>query len=440
MARAKLRPAILMLTCVAIAAVPAAAGPGATTHPGATRPADPAPLLAAPPAPPTPSGQAVATPTKVRTLILGSANQPSRIAAVARQHPPDVPLAEEGATLRRSAGARVLRAAATSEPFSAVGVTWRDDPAIGVVSVAVRTRRNLQSGWSAWSTVDAEADEGPARGPAMRGGAELVWTGPSRGVEVVVTSLGGVVPGDVRVDLIDPGYRPSDNDPARRRAGGTGGSAVAGLASKANYGNNVVTIRSRADWGADERQMKWPPEYAPSVKAVVVHHTATTNSYSWPQVPAILRSIYRFHAVSRGWGDIGYNVIVDRFGYAWEGRAGGLTKAVIGAHAGGFNTGTSGIAVIGDFRSSQPPAIAVEGLARVIAYKLGTAGVNPRIYTIHTGGPSTRYKQRVTIRIPTVYPHKLTSLTACPGRYLESLLSRVRLRAAYLIYRYRIRP
>ena len=70
----------------------------------------------------------------------------------------------------------------------------------------------------------------------------------------------------------------------------------------------------------------------------------------------MMRSIYRYHAVSRGWGDIGYNVIVDKFGRRWEGRAGGLASTVVGAHAGGFNSGTFGVSMLGNYESVNPPS------------------------------------------------------------------------------------
>ena len=88
-----------------------------------------------------------------------------------------------------------------------------------------------------------------------------------------------------------------------------------------------------------------------------MHHTADTNNYTADQVPAMMRSIYRYHTVSRGWGDIGYNVIVDKYGRLWEGRFGGLASTVIGAHAGGFNTGTFGVSMLGNYDTTPttPP-------------------------------------------------------------------------------------
>src|SRR5690606_21938388 len=111
------------------------------------------------------------------------------------------------------------------------------------------------------------------------------------------------------------------------------------------------TVNTRASWGA--RGAKEPPSIASSgLKLAVVHHTASTNAYSASQVPSILRSMQAFHMDGNGWNDIGYNFLVDRFGNVWEGRGGGVDKAVIGAHAGGFNTGSVGVSVIGNFEST----------------------------------------------------------------------------------------
>jgi hypothetical protein len=85
-----------------------------------------------------------------------------------------------------------------------------------------------------------------------------------------------------------------------------------------------------------------------------MHHTADGNNYTADDVPGDHALDVRYHAVSRGWGDIGYNVIVDKFGRLWEGRYGGLASTVIGAHAGGFNTGTFGVSMLGNYDSSRP--------------------------------------------------------------------------------------
>jgi hypothetical protein len=104
--------------------------------------------------------------------------------------------------------------------------------------------------------------------------------------------------------------------------------------------------------GAPTRPSARHPSYSSTIEAVgcTTRPAATTTPR---RRPGILRSFYAFHTQSRGWSDLGYNVLVDRFGTAWEGRWGGLDKAVIGSHAGGFNTDTTGISMIGRTTASR---------------------------------------------------------------------------------------
>ena len=127
---------------------------------------------------------------------------------------------------------------------------------------------------------------------------------------------------------------------------------------------------TRAEWGAS----KCPPREAPlygTVKAVHVHHTVSLNDYSPAEAPAIVLAICRYHRNSNGWNDIGYNALVDKYGVLYEGRAGGLDQAVVGAQAQGFNSETAGIASIGDHTSVAATPETLSALASYIRWKLG---------------------------------------------------------------------
>ena len=126
-------------------------------------------------------------------------------------------------------------------------------------------------------------------------------------------------------------------------------------------------IVPRSAWQADESIVRAKPEYADTLRMAYVHHTAGTNSYTRLQAPAVVRAIEVYHVKGNGWNDIGYNALVDRFGTVYEGRCGGIDRNVVGAHAKGFNTGSFGIAVMGDFRTVDPPAAAVDALVRTLA-------------------------------------------------------------------------
>jgi hypothetical protein len=305
-----------------------------------------------------------------------------------------------------------------TEPFSAVGVTWAQSEEVGDVTVQLRTR-SIGGTWRAWTTVeqdDAEP-EGPGAPAELRGGTAPVWTGPARGIEVIVQAPDGTTPEDVQLQLVDPGRSAADRAPG-----------APDITDQAHAATTMPAIYSRAQWGADESLMRWDPEYAPTIKAATIHHTADGNTYAAADVPAILRSMYAYHAVSRGWGDIGYNVVVDRFGRAWEGRSGGLASTVVGAHAGGFNTGTFGVSMLGNYDVVAPSAVTLDTVAAVVAWKLSLYGVDPRGTTTLTsgGGGTSKYAAGVKVTVPTVFAHRDVGSTACPGRYAYSRMDDIR--------------
>ena len=112
-----------------------------------------------------------------------------------------------------------------------------------------------------------------------------------------------------------------------------------------------------------------PPQYG-TVKTGFVHHTVNANNYTRAEVPALIRGIYAYHVESRGWRDIGYNFLVDRFGRIWEGRYGGVNKAVVGAHTLGYNEVSFAMSAIGNFDIAKPPQAVVDAYAALFAWKL----------------------------------------------------------------------
>ena len=72
----------------------------------------------------------------------------------------------------------------------------------------------------------------------------------------------------------------------------------------------------------------------------------------------MLRAIFAFHRYVNGWNDIGYNFVVDLYGRIFEARAGGIDEPVVGAHAGGYNYFSSGVAMLGSFMETPISAAA----------------------------------------------------------------------------------
>jgi uncharacterized protein with LGFP repeats len=345
------------------------------------------------------------------------AETPAPEATVPEDEPTDDDVVVSGDELRGVPALTVSQP--ETEPFSSVGVTWQEDPSITDVVAQIRVKR-AGGGWSGWTTLaadDVEQEESPQPGLVRRGGTAPYWTGPAQGVEVVVQGSRGEVPQDVRVALVDPGHSNADAVPS-----------VAGVQDQANAAVSMPPIISRAAWGADESLMQWTPQYAPTIKAATVHHTADSNNYTADQVPAIMRSIYAYHSQTRGWGDIGYHMIVDKFGRIYEGRAGGLASTVIGAHAGGFNMSTFGVSMLGNYDVAAVPQATVNAVADAIAWKLSLYKVNPAGSTVLTsaGGGTSKYPAGQQVTLPTIFGHRDVGSTVCPGRYGYARMPEIR--------------
>ncbi|MFD6551171.1 N-acetylmuramoyl-L-alanine amidase [Streptomyces sp. NPDC058398] len=296
-----------------------------------------------------------------------------------------------------------------------------------------------------------EPEEGTGGGPENR-----------RAAAPATASL----PGGLRLELVDPGGDPPS--PEDRTAGRAGGASP-GLRAKAvpagvtNGGGTKATvipalsreettrtyfpdgtaqrratpyigprprIVTRHGWGANENLRERGFLYTKTVKAAFVHHTASGNKYSCSQVPSIIRSIYRYHVVSSGWRDIGYNFLVDKCGTIYEGRAGGVAKAVMGAHTRGFNTNSMGIAVIGTFGATKPTDAALKAISRLTAWKLGLYGANPRGKTYLKSAGGNLYRKGKNVRLNVISGHRDGFATECPGRLLYGKLGSARTTAA----------
>jgi hypothetical protein len=301
---------------------------------------------------------------------------------------------------------------AVSDADQLVGVTW----ASGTAQVRVRWR--TPTGWTAWETPEDDSDVPVAqeRG-STRPGTEPVWRPP--GATSVQTRVTGTARGLQLVRVGDGAVRTT-------RSLGT-------PAAHAADGSRLLgRVHTRADWGADESLRKGKPSYATRVEAVVVHHTAGGNDYRPEDVPSKIRADYAYHVTVRGWSDLGYNLVVDRFGGIWEGRAGGFGRATIGAHAAGFNTGTLGVSLLGDMTRAAPTEHTVDAMAKVAAYAGASWQFDPQDEVTLTSRGSPRYPSGTEVRLGRVHGHRDTGRTACPGA-LYDRLGDIRLGAARLL-------
>ncbi len=191
-------------------------------------------------------------------------------------------------------------------------------------------------------------------------------------------------------------------------------------------------IVPRSGWQADEAIRRAKPVYADTLRMAHVHHTAGTNTYTRLQAPAVVRAIQLYHVEGNGWNDIGYNALVDRYGTVYEGRYGGIDRNVVGAHARGFNTGSFGIAVMGDFRTADPPAAAVDALVRTLAWRLDAAHVDALSTFNGISSGNERFGAGIPVFLRVVSGHRDTGLTTCPGERLYAQLPAIARRVAAL--------
>ncbi|MEU3795005.1 peptidoglycan recognition protein family protein [Streptomyces fructofermentans] len=216
----------------------------------------------------------------------------------------------------------------------------------------------------------------------------------------------------------------------------TPGDAGRPVAARAAVGHTAARpeIVPRERWLGDAAFRRPPVRYAGRVSAVFVHHTDSPNGYDCADTPRIIQSLYTGQAGARHWDDIGYNFLVDRCGTVYEGRAGGVDRAVVGAHTQGFNVGTAGIAAIGTFTEGVPvPKAMTDAVAAVAAWKLGLTDTDPRarVNLVSTNSLS-RYRAGTRATFTAVSGHSDGYSTECPGAALTARLPEIRQRAAHL--------
>ena len=282
-------------------------------------------------------------------------------------------------------------------PFSMVGVGFQG----GVGESTLLRVLQPDDTWSEWVALEVgghggdegteEAVDGQDRAPT----SEPVWVDEAVGYEIDLPPDAT----DVQVHLVREGEQEVvlDQDDA----------GVAAIGPPAGQ----PPIATRGQWGA--APFRGTPAYASRIVRAVIHHTVNGNGYSQGQVPGMIRGIQSYHQNANGWSDIGYNFVVDRFGTIWEGRGGGITNRVIGAHAAGANTGSVGAAVLGDFTSAAPPEVVINRLQTLVGWKLALDGVQPQ------AGNVLGHRQAGT------------TPTACPGQALFNRMGDIRNGAAF---------
>ena len=344
------------------------------------------------------------------------------------------------------------------DDFLVAGFTWTggegDAPPDGV-RIYLRVRQNGQ--WSPWylnEPSDAGRDDG-----AGRAGTDELVTGGADAVQASVVGDAAALPADLTLALVpdhpsgesdlgaadvrtaeaeptgvaaasaaQSGLR-DDRGPAENLTGATAVQLPAAAPAAAQDDPSAL-VTTREEWGANPAYLNWWPNYAPA-DHVVVHHTAGTNDYTAEQSPSIVRGIYYYHAVILGWGDIGYNFLVDKYGQVFEGRYGTLDSdpgtMVVGGHAYGANTGTMGISMMGNYSSVSPSEIQIERVGQMAGWFLARAGIaDAHGSSGFTFRATQKYRRGQTIDLDTISAHRDVGYTTCPGDAGYSAMGQIR--------------
>lgn len=308
------------------------------------------------------------------------------------------------------------------------------DAELALADIEVRVSADAKT-WSEWYAAHADHDmEDPEAGEHY---AQPIPVEASRYAQYRIAA-GATEIESVALTFMDVTDLNSPPDPLARLAGDVSRAWRLMTTPLVADAAVAVAVKTRAQWGADSSILRAAPRYSTWKKAIV-HHTVTTNSYG--DAASQIRSIYYYHSVTRRWGDIGYNYLVDKWGNVWQGRAGNENS--IGAHASGWNTGTMGVSTLGDFSSARPTTSMIDSVAKLIAAKLGARGIQPMGSDAFTHEEQDRSGRWVDVRSspPNVMGHRDAvdkvgargAATACPGTRLYAVLETIRGKAQALV-------
>lgn len=319
---------------------------------------------------------------------------------------------------------------ADTKPFTLVGVTATEPFAEGT-RVLVRVQED--SGWSSWTPLEISMDQPDgAEAENILYGTQPLLTNSATGVEVRIDTPDGVEVTEPSMVLLDSPTISTDSAIPEPDLDSTNSGPISTVAAS-TVSAPMPAIISRSEWGADESLRRSGPKFAPTIKAAFIHHTASKSNYTPEEAPSQMRNLYTYFTKGLKYSDMAYNFIVDRFGRLYEGRGGGMDKAVVGGHTAGFNDQTFAISALGNFQTfkpNDPEMVAmVDSVSSLLAWKLSMNHRDPNGQTTlvsDSGAGTSKYKPGQTATALVVGGHGDIGSTSCPGKYLEAQLPAIR--------------
>lgn len=339
-------------------------------------------------------------------------------------------LVAQGATPRSiDRQSRILDPNTPPQQFTALVVRWQVNGELASIQLAVRIQ--TASGWGEWQALspndefadpDALANHATSTMistdiPATAWQAQLMLSPNSTSY---VTQISGItmntqLPNASRRVLTSAAFStPNGSKPA--------------IVSRTTWGDSSVALWDQRAANGETTNATWLPEPAeianPSM--ITIHHTATPNDALGSDWAARVRSIWRYHTITHGWGDIGYHFLIDPNGVIYSGRLNGVRDngtIIDGAHAYGYNRANIGISMMGTFNDVAPTTAAQNALNSLIAWITTTYHITPN---------TTAYYAYKNVILNTIVGHRDISIggTTCPGGVLHNLIPGIRVTAA----------
>lgn len=337
-------------------------------------------------------------------------------------------------------------------PFNAdfVGVHWKgsetDEESL---EVFVRSSVDGET-FSEWTLVPIDIDEGKNGPRADEIFGSLIGIGGSSFAQVRVDFLPGQKTSP-RVKSLSFTFLNSSEDSKKTvqtlsflsRSAAVADSV--GSVQKTSVHGKTISIIPREAWGADESYRlnsdgseSWPRSYH-GTRKLVFHHTAVKSSNGQTDLAtneATLRSMYYYQAVTQGWGDIGYNALVDAAGNIYEGRYGThgdswtrsnptsddiMVLDTEGGHAASYNSGSFGVSAFGDFTKYSVPSAQLSGLEDVLTYVADERGIN-----VEGNSDFLNYSNQWFPALNNMLAHRDVNATACPGNRLYDQMDTIK--------------
>jgi hypothetical protein len=293
----------------------------------------------------------------------------------------------------------------------------------GGAVLEVRVRPAGQA-WSPWVPLGAGHHHRPDTGTGAHA-SDPVWAG---GADELQLRAARRPSGPLRVHFVAV---PAGAKLRGARASSRVVAHAAGRTVHAAQAGAPPVMVPRAAWGGDGVKPRAAPDYG-DVQVAFVHHTVSANDYAPEDSAGIVLAMAKYHRDTNGWNDLGYNFVVDKYGQIFEGRAGGVDQAIVGAQAQGYNSHSTGIANIGTFSEAGQTEAALDAMARLIAWKLPLHGapVTGQVVLASGGGNLNRYKSGTPVTLERICGHRDGDSTECPGTALYAQLPDLRRRTA----------